>query len=333
MKSSKVALGLFGAFATSLFLDGCGGNGDSGATGTNSAGPTSYITMVHFGAIAVNNAGGILGQSEYLTPSRATVHFNEVDDYSVPVMSVNDSGVVVGQDLRGEATYWVNGVAAKLKVPAGATSSSATSINDAGQIVGWDQVNTAEPSILYWKSASATPIVLPVKFIPVQIGKNGDVVGWIAPSAANLTGTLTYYRYNVNTGTGPVAIATESSEGTWLPRIALNATGTVVLRTPSNAAVIPVSGPGENIDGKVSNLSINDQGDVVGYLLDSSGSHSFIWAKSRGAVNLATFLPKKSGWTNLAAVSINDNGQVVGNGSLNGVPLQSFLLQLPSGAF
>ena len=82
----------------------------------------------------------------------------------------------------------------------------------------------------------------------------------------------------------------------------------------------------------MNSLSINDQGDVVGYYLNSSGSHSFIWTKAKGAVSLATFLPANARWTNLQAVSINNNGQVVGIGGFNGSD-QSFILQLPAGAF
>ena len=138
----------------------------------------------------------------------------------------------------------MNGVATSLKLQTGATTSGATSINDAGQIVGWDNLTKAEFNVLYWKSASSDPIVLPIQFIPAQIGKNGDVVGWVyTPPTPGATGTVTYYRYNVNTSTGPVAIATESLDASWTPAIAVNASGTVVLRTPGSAEVVPLAGP------------------------------------------------------------------------------------------
>ncbi len=79
--------------------------------------------------------------------------------------------------------------------------------------------------------------------------------------------------------------------------------------------------------GRVSYASgINDAGQVVGYseTADSGTDHAIVY--SNGVMeDLNSVLSPTSGWVLTDAVAINDNGQIIGDGSLNGVE-EGFLL-------
>jgi uncharacterized membrane protein len=70
---------------------------------------------------------------------------------------------------------------------------------------------------------------------------------------------------------------------------------------------------------------INAFRQVVG----SSGSRAFFWSPSTGIFDLNR-LVKAPGWTLLTATAINDSAQIVGSGTLNGVP-HGFLLTVRYG--
>ena len=74
-------------------------------------------------------------------------------------------------------------------------------------------------------------------------------------------------------------------------------------------------------------LGINNFGQVVGYAGFNCYcvKDSFVYSDSV-MVNISTLNEVvNSGWTNLTAHDINDNGQIVGEGILHGIP-QTFLL-------
>lgn len=64
--------------------------------------------------------------------------------------------------------------------------------------------------------------------------------------------------------------------------------------------------------------TINDRGEITGFAIDPNGnSRALVWIDEK-PVDLNTLLPKNSPWYLQAAESINDDGQIVGYGSLNG---------------
>lgn len=73
-------------------------------------------------------------------------------------------------------------------------------------------------------------------------------------------------------------------------------------------------------------LSINNFGWVVGHSdIAPAEERAFIWRATTGMKDLNTMIPADSGWVLLSAEDINDAGQIVGEGKING-QTRAFLL-------
>lgn len=63
-------------------------------------------------------------------------------------------------------------------------------------------------------------------------------------------------------------------------------------------------------------LAINSQGDIVGWTENARGDkRACLWRDSK-AIDLNTLLPPDSGWEIYSATGINDQGQIIGDGTL-----------------
>jgi len=69
---------------------------------------------------------------------------------------------------------------------------------------------------------------------------------------------------------------------------------------------------------------INENNDVVGYSESAAGNHAVIWAGTGEVTDLHTLMAAE-GWVLTSATAINDNGDIAGTGTLNGMP-HGFLL-------
>jgi probable HAF family extracellular repeat protein len=74
-------------------------------------------------------------------------------------------------------------------------------------------------------------------------------------------------------------------------------------------------------------LGINNVGQVVGGSFYSATNelHALVWSPSTGMLDLNNLIPANSGWLLQFANAINDKGQIVGQGTLNG-QTEAFLL-------
>lgn len=78
-------------------------------------------------------------------------------------------------------------------------------------------------------------------------------------------------------------------------------------------------------------FDINNGGDAVGWSwIDAAGNaRAVLWEDGGAAINLNDRIPGGSGWLLNDARGINDAGQIVGNGRLNGVPRAFLLTPVP----
>jgi len=71
-------------------------------------------------------------------------------------------------------------------------------------------------------------------------------------------------------------------------------------------------------------FGINDSGDAVGDAVSGGPQYALLFEGGSG-FNLNTLIPSASGWDLTEATGINDDGQIIGLGTLNGVS-SAFLL-------
>jgi probable HAF family extracellular repeat protein len=75
--------------------------------------------------------------------------------------------------------------------------------------------------------------------------------------------------------------------------------------------------------------TINDRGEVVGIAIDASGPRALVW-QNNVPVDLNTLIPASSPWYLQFACSINNAGEIAGQGLING-EVHAFLLTPRSG--
>jgi probable HAF family extracellular repeat protein len=178
----------------------------------------------------------------------------------------------------------------------GGAGSTALAVNDAGTIVGQAAKGSVFHSFLYtgetmydMGTLSANPNAASEA---TAINAAGDVVGY---SDGGSTGDVTAYlfrNYHVSAGTITGSYVDLGSLG-----------------------------------GDSMAFGINSSDMIVGTSEDASGDDlAFLYQAGTGMVDLNTEISPASGWTLESAESINDTGQIVGDGLVDGVQ-HAFLLQ------
>jgi hypothetical protein len=106
--------------------------------------------------------------------------------------------------------------------------------------------------------------------------------------------------------------------------INLNNFGLFVVRYQSAG-----SGPATEIgpDAGILGVAINNRGLVVGQLAPSTARPRAFRCQVGGLPqDLNDFIPAGSGWVLTYACAVNDQGQIIGEGTFNGEPAHAFLL-------
>src|SRR5215831_8028783 len=75
--------------------------------------------------------------------------------------------------------------------------------------------------------------------------------------------------------------------------------------------------------------TINDRGQIVGFSVDAGGMHGFLW-EANVFTDLNNLIPQDSPWQLQLPLSINDDGEITGQGMING-ELHAFLA-VPTGS-
>lgn len=84
-----------------------------------------------------------------------------------------------------------------------------------------------------------------------------------------------------------------------------------------------------DLSNKFVATGINNRGQIVGEGNGAAGG-PVLWQNGQ-AVDVNTLLPSSSGWQLQSSAGINDNGDIVGYGTLNGDPLHGYLLKKGAG--
>jgi probable HAF family extracellular repeat protein len=259
-------------------------------------------------ANAISDRGTIAGFASNMAGLRRAIAWREHDaivdlgtlggDRS-EARGINGAGTIIGNSRNAanerRAFQWTaaDGMV-ELPISLGGTAASANAINAAGQVAG--SATTAE-------GRSHAVVFDPHTSMSLDLGTLGG-----AESFAN----------GINASGAVVGLAETADD--FRPFYWSSATGMVDvftggdLGTPFGAA-----------------YDINAQGVVVGYgeINDDFDSHAFAWSLTDGLIDLNARLQDGEGWTLFGASGINDAGQIVGWGALNGVPTGFVLTPVP----
>lgn len=217
-------------------------------------------------------------------------------------LDINNSGQVAGEsflpDNRTVHAFitGANGVGmTDLGTLDGKTSSSATGINDSGQVVG-SSGNYDGPSHAF------------------ITGANG--VGMA--DLGTLDGNTSSYATGINNSGQVVGASGNNHNGTYYHAFITGANG---------LGMTDLGTMGGDWSGA---SGINNLGQVIGaagYYDSYGGSYANAFIYSNGIMVNLSYLDVviAAGWTDLSVSAINDNGQIVGHGILNGID-QAFML-------
>jgi probable HAF family extracellular repeat protein len=259
------------------------------------------------------------------------------------VVGYADSSGGLGGDATTEGFLDINGKLTALGT-FGGTSSEANGINDSGQVVGWADTKSGQDAFLY--SAG-------------QLQDLGGLPGAMASvaTAINNVGGIGYS--SVGNGSGGGAITKNAflySQGKFTDLGTPNGFSIAYAINNSGQIVGEWNGSGNNAhaflwnNGVMTDLgklpgeavsiaeSINDSGQVVGYATNAGTGgavpvepdHAFL-DENGVMTDLNSLLPANSGWVLNTATSIDNSGEIVGMGTLNGA-VHAYLVSVPGPA-
>ncbi len=307
----------------------------------------SYIVtdlgIANGGGRAINAHGDVLadnGTLAFLWSRKGTFNLFPLPGGDTTVAGgINAQGQISGQSTTNggyHAVLWINGEVQDLGTLPGGFLSWATSINNAGEVAGASDGSGFQPHAMIWSRALGMQNLgtLPggSYSLAFAINRSGHVVGYSDVA----DGTSYAYIWSQAAGMHelrPLPGGGDSSGN------AINDLGQVaggsgcggacthaVLwnRKPGTVEDLGVL-PGSSFS---SAYGLNNKLQVVG----SAGfpASAFVWSSATGMQDLNTLIPANSGWQLDYAFAINDNGQITGEGIING-ELHAFLLT-PVGA-
>lgn len=225
--------------------------------------------------------------------------------------SITPSGRIVGQVFNDDfslqrAVFWQNANSALVYLPQLSSAfphSIATGINDGGNILGDGcDADFVECHAVYWASSTSTPVALASPggqfiYTDIDFGKNINNAGNMVGLAYNADYTLLRGVYWDSKTSPAVVLSVNSSEFT-------------------NAIA----------------ESINEKREIVGGAdnADFTEVHAFLWpSPTSPGIDLNTLIPADSGWTLSDAYDINNRGEIVGRGELNGIYHAYLLIPMP----
>ncbi len=256
-----------------------------------------------------------------------------------------------GDHLQCLAAVWKRGKLTALPSLRGGNNSQAYGINNSGQIIGFSETGVVDPTcstgmpfqVLRYEATIWEPDGRPRKLRPLY----GDTVGFgfginnkgQAVGASGLCSNVSLPPNYQPNGPHPVFW---DADGTPLNLVGLPGASTTVASSISDRG--EVVGDSQFPDGTVRPFrwtrkegikdlgsfpgavltvapccnSVNNRGDVAGFWFDASFTmHPFIW-QNGVFTDPNSLLPAGSPWQLIQVTSLNDSGEIVGQGVING---------------
>jgi probable HAF family extracellular repeat protein len=295
-------------------------------------------------ATDINNSGQIVGYAYtagnaayravfWTNSSSILVDLGTLGGASSEAWAINDVGQIVGDadPASGtfQAAFWANSGSSALGLGNLGGGAQAVGINNSGQIVGTAYTaGNAVARAAFWPTANSQPLDLGTLGgaggDAYSINAFGQIVGDASPvgssyfvdaafwpnasSAPQDLGNLGYaatHSYVIN-NSGQIVGTGFPSSNTYHAVFWANSTG----------AGVPLVTPGSP---QSEAYGLNASGQIVGWAGDDYVSHAAIWPNSSSAaVDLNSLIPPNSGWVLEWANAINDSGEIVGVGRING---------------
>jgi probable HAF family extracellular repeat protein len=292
----------------------------------------------------INDAGDIVGVADttgeggripraVLWRGGAKIELGTLGGGTSRANAINEAGQIVGEadtPTRQTAALWDGGTVVDL-TPSVCRSEGAFAINDAGQVAG--SFNTACSGTAAWPERAfvwRAGILTEIRdlFRPSGIDSDGRVVGTsFDPAVPGSRALLITAGSVIDLGTlaGP-AFPNFTSQAH-----AITAGGEVV---GSSDTSVLAEHAFRWVDGVMTDLApaarwsrafgVNDEGDAVGVAADGSAA----LFRADTVTNLQQEIPPDSQWQLAEARAINAHGQIVGVGTMGGLPFRrAFLLQ------
>jgi probable HAF family extracellular repeat protein len=341
------------------------GNGgpDGGDGGSPDAGTSPRYDVRALGtlggatseATAINNLGQVVGTAAAADGGLRAFLWNPdgggMIDLEAPpcpgearATAINDHGRIAGYwsctDGGSRAFSWDNGQLMALDPLPGGTTSYAYGINDRGQIVGTSDVPDGSGTISHYRAAvlwsDGGVVLLPPKptyhtiYTAAGINENGEIAGWEYYIGSSLNSTAVLWTGGKmealpRGGTSQTIITGPQDQAN-----AINDLGLIVGEyeqrpdgTPVSLAVIWENKQPRTLGGGKA-LAINNAGLIVGARKDRGTDRAQLW-KDGAQRDLNELIAADGGWLLLRANGINEAGQIVGAGMLNG-QTRAFLL-------
>jgi hypothetical protein len=237
-------------------------------------------------------------------------------------VAITESGAVVVNALDAQArrhqafVYSTDSV-----VQLAGNQTLAHGIGSSGVIVGeWLPEGKTASDAVYWNDNVPRSIGLCCGGSVKAVNKSGDTIG----DAYDAQGRFHAFVWNSSNGQHTIGPPDRYSSA-----VALDDSGRVLLQVGREAYLYD-AGHLERLDLSPTFYNrpqaMNDCDVVVGgYGPNSDHYRAFLWNKTAGFQDLNTLIPAGSGWTLQSATAINDRGEIVGRGELNGAD-RGFLL-------
>ena len=287
---------------------------------------------------SVNSSGQVVGSSQSPDQStRAISYSGGVFSDVTPLFasggearSINGQGQIAGTtyiDGRPQATAWQNGTATTLG-DLGGGESYGMAVDDSGTVVGMAATANGEGHMFAYENGVMRDLGAPNGAdwaSPYGVNANGQVIG----TSMNSAGRFSAFLWSEEDGY--VVLGTLGGRCSYANSI--NDDGEIVGHALTRSGYAHAFSYSDGVMHDLGTLGgtssyaygINGSGAAVGYSLLANGlTHAFLF-DGGVMLDLNAMFGGGSGWELTGAYGINDAGQIVGSGLLNGLE-HAFLL-------